>query len=166
MQNPWNKNSGFTLLELLAVIAIIATASLFAMPAFQEWNAKRSFDRTVNDLYSYVTAARLQAFTKATTIRVSVSANGDNYTVVSYSNSSSSSTCTTASGWTQLQSNVITVDSNFQITGNGIGSVCFYRDGSSSGGIYNVTQKNGASDLGNTTINVVIATGFVDVTKN
>jgi prepilin-type N-terminal cleavage/methylation domain-containing protein len=157
---------GFTLLELLAVLAIIAVVSLFGLPAFQEWTAKRSFHKSVNDIYSELSQARLQAFIKNTTTKVTTSGSGDNYTMAVFYNATAVSNCSTGSGWSSLESTVVSVNTNFQISGTGIGNVCFFRDGTSTGGTYSVTQKDGQSNLGNGVISVILATGFIDVVKN
>lgn len=167
MKSPCNKYEyGFSLLELLAVLAIIATVSLFGLPAIQEWNAKKSFSRSINDVYSFLARARLEALSRSTTTKVVTSASGDNYTITSYYNSAAVTSCATAGGWTQIESTTISMNSNFNITGSGIGNVCFYRDSTSTGGVYTFSQKNGQTNLGSGSINVVLTTGFVDVTKN
>lgn len=160
-----NEN-GFTLLELLAVLAILAVVSLFGLPAFQDWNAKRSFHKSINDIYSSLSLARLQAFTRNTTTKITTSASGDNYTLTIYSNATSVTNCATTTGWTSIDTTTIRLNTNFQITGTGIGNVCFFRDGTSNGGVYNVTQKSGQTDLGTAVISVILATGFIDVIKN
>jgi prepilin-type N-terminal cleavage/methylation domain-containing protein len=167
MKSLCNKyEQGFTLLELLAVLAIIATVSLFGLPAIQEWNAKKSFGKSVNEFYSGLSRARLEALEKNTVTKIVTTRNSDTYTVISYNNSSASAACNAAGGWTQIESMTVNMNSNFEVTGSGIGTVCFYRDGTSSGGIYNIAQKNGQTNLGNASINVILATGFIDVTKN
>jgi prepilin-type N-terminal cleavage/methylation domain-containing protein len=165
MQTPL-KNRGFTLLELLAVLGILAVLGLFALPALQEWNAKRSYDKSANDLYSYISQARVQAFMKNTTTRIVTVASGNNYTTTTAQNATAVTNCATAGGWTTIETNIIALNNNFQITGSGVGTVCFFRDGTSTGGTYNITQKNGQTDLGSGSISVILATGFIDVVKN
>lgn len=166
MKNLYNNNSGFTLLELLAVLAIIAVVALFGLPTIQEWNSKKSFGKTVNDVYSILSNARLEALGKSTIVKVATSRSTDTYTITVSYNASASAACSAAGGWTQIESTTLNVNSNFEITGSGIGNVCFLRDSTSTGGVYNIVQKNGLTNLGNTTINVMLATGFIDVAKN
>ena len=159
-------DDGFTLLELLAVLAILAVVTLFGLPAFQSWNAKRSFDRSTNDFYSLISQAKMQAFIKNTTTKINTSVSGDNYTITLYSNATAVSSCSTSSGWTTLETTTITLNSAFQVAGSGIGNVCFFRDGTSTGATYDITQKNGLTDLGSGSITIILATGFIDVLKN
>lgn len=166
MKTLWNRSSdGFSLLELMAVMAIMGTLTLFGLPAIQEWNAKKSFQNSVNDVYSYLSRTRLEALSRSTITKINTYRDDDNYLIRIYYNSSPSAACSSTNGWTQLDSRTIRMNSNFQMTGSGIGDVCFLRDGTSSGGIYNIAQKNSQTNLGNASINVVLTTGFIDVTK-
>ena len=161
-----SKNNGFTLLELLAVLAIIAVLTLFALPAFQDWNAKKSFDKSMNDFYSTISQARLQSFVKNTTTKITTTKNSDDYNITIAFNATAVTNCAAAAGWTVLETSTISLHSNFEVTGSGIGDVCFFRDGTSTGATYNIAQKNGQTDLGNGTISVILTTGFIDAVKN
>ena len=157
--------SGFTVLELMTVLAIIAVISIFELPSIQEWNAKRSFGAIVNQVYSNISQAKIESFGRNQIVRISTSRSTDNYTqTIAYNPSNLA--CNSVSGWVPIKSETFSVNTNFEITGSGIGDVCFYKDSTSSGGVFNIVQKNGLSNLGNTTINVILATGFIDVTKN
>ncbi len=158
--------AGFTLLELMAVLSIIAVVSLFGLPAFQDWNAKRSFQRSINDIYSSLSRGKMEALTRNITTKVNTSQSGDAYTLTTYYNATAVTNCSTTTGWTSLDVLTTNLNSNFQITGTGIGDVCFFRDGTSSGATYTISQKNGQTDLGSGVISVILATGFIDVTKN
>jgi prepilin-type N-terminal cleavage/methylation domain-containing protein len=164
MKHHCNK-SGFTVLELMTVLAIIAVVSIFALPAFQEWNAKRSFGSIVNQVYSNISQAKIESFGRNQIIRISTSRTLDNYTQTIAFNPNNVA-CNSATGWVPIKSETFSVNTNFEITGSGVGNVCFYKDSTSSGGVFNIVQKNGQINLGSTTINVILATGFIDVTKN
>ena len=59
MASKDNYDSGFTLLELLAVMTIISILSLFAVPAYQDYK-KRAYDlRAEYDLRNIATAEEL-----------------------------------------------------------------------------------------------------------
>lgn len=157
--------NGFTLLELLVVLAIIGTLSVFGTPLFQDWSTKRSFDAAINEIYSSLTDARLDAFNRGVSTRVQTTKNGDEYTVTTYYLDSSLESCDTGLNWTESDQRSVDLNSNFTITGSGIGNICFYRDGSSTGGSFSIDQKDGGTELGAADISVTLATGFIDVIK-
>ncbi len=157
-------DSGFTVLELLIVVAIIGTLAVFVLPGIDTWTAKRSYRNLYHDLVTQLAEARSEAQIRATTLRVLTSRNGDNYTVTTFFSPAPVANCNAAGVWTQLSQVTLEAPTLFEITGNGIGNVCFYRDGSASGGQYNVVQKDGGNDIGGAAVTVTIATGYLDVT--
>lgn len=168
--NIMNKSEnikGFTVLELLVVVAIIATTLLFAYPTLQTWNNRKSLKSSVNDFYSAITEVRMQAMARSTTTRVLTSASGDDYTFTSYYLPTASSSCDASDpNWVQIKSQVIEINTNFQVTGSGLGNICFFRDGSATTGSFSFDEKDGGTDLGSADIDVIMATGFVDYVIN
>jgi len=55
------KNSGFTLLELMIVIAIIGITSAIAVPNFISWLPKNRMKSAARDIYSTIQSARIRA---------------------------------------------------------------------------------------------------------
>lgn len=159
------QNSGFTVLELVVVLAIIATLSVLGNPLYQNWGAKRSLDSTANEIYSELNKARIDSFSNGLSTRVLTSKNENEYTITRYILDSSQESCDVNLNWAEESQKTIEVNNNFTITGTGIGNVCFYRDGTSNGGSFSIDQKNGGSDLGNIDIMITLATGFIDVIK-
>jgi len=157
--------AGFTLLELLVVVAIMATLSVFATPVFQDWGTKRSFDSSVKEIASALKKARNESGSRDLTVRVLTSRSDDTYTITSYTLDSNLASCDTSLNWTQLEQKTINMNSNYLITGSGVGNICFYRDGSSSGGNFSINPKATGSTLEKVDISVILATGFVDVIK-
>lgn len=155
--------SGFTLLELVVVLAIIATATAFLYPAFAEVSTRKNFQANVKAFETEISNARLQAFSRGTTVRVNTVQSGNNYTITTFASNTPVSTCGTGGTWAQISSNTIELNSQFSVTGSGLGNICFYRDGTSTGSAFNFAQKNELTDIGRATINIYIATGFVDV---
>jgi prepilin-type N-terminal cleavage/methylation domain-containing protein len=154
---------GFSLLELMVSIAIIATIITFTVPNFQNWSVKRSYKNTLEDLEYFLSESRNEVFTRNSTIRVSVSQSGDSYSFTRFISATPTTTCSSAGSWTEIVTRVISVNSRFQITGDSIGTnLCFFRDGSSSGGEYIISQKDGGEDMGGATLAITIATGFID----
>lgn len=65
---------GVTLLELMAVLAIIGIASAFAVPRVQAWLDRLAVEQAVSDLTSFYRRARLAAVFQNTSVRVEFSA--------------------------------------------------------------------------------------------
>lgn len=160
-------NGGFTLMELIIVVAIIGITAKFMLPGMEGWTLQRAFNNALGNLERDVITARQASETRNTTVRVYMVRAGDTYTVTTYANTDATppTTCTTAGSWTTLASRTEVLSSQFEITGSGIGHVCFYRDGTSSGATYNLVQKNGGTEFGNATMDITIATGVPDVTR-
>jgi prepilin-type N-terminal cleavage/methylation domain-containing protein len=154
---------GFTLLELLVVLAIIATATSFLYPAFTEVSTRKNFQANVKAFETEMSNARLQAFSRGTTVRVNTVKDGDEYIITTFASNVPVRTCGTGGTWSQIASTTVEMNSNFNITGTGIGNICFYRDGTSTGSAFNFAQKNELTNIGRANINIYIATGFVDV---
>lgn len=60
--NNIGKTSGFSLLELIVVLAIIATATAFLYPAFAQVGTRKNFQANVKAFEAEIATARLQAF--------------------------------------------------------------------------------------------------------
>ncbi len=156
---------GFTVLELIVVIAIIGTLSFLSAPLFQSWGSKRALDESINEFYSVFSSARLDAFARGVTIRVGSSKTNDDYTLTTYYLDGPTESCDVGLSWTQSSQRIVDLNSNFVVTGSALGNVCFYRDGTSTGGNFSFDQKNGGTDLGSADVTITLATGFIDVIK-
>ncbi len=150
----------------MTVMAIIATASILAIPYFQEWGAKKSFEKSINEIYSELSQTRLEAFSRGTTTRITTSRDNDEYTLIMYYNDTPVDNCAAAGGWNVIKTTALEFDTHFEATGSGIGNICFYRDGTSTGGAFSIDQKDAGVNLGSADISVVLTTGFIDVIKN
>jgi type IV fimbrial biogenesis protein FimT len=53
--------TGFTLIEILIVVAIIGIGSAIAVPSYIEWNARYVLRQAISDLASNLTMARISA---------------------------------------------------------------------------------------------------------
>jgi prepilin-type N-terminal cleavage/methylation domain-containing protein len=166
---------GFTLLELLVALAILAIVITVARsPDLDMSNAKTSFQNTTQTLKSSLSTLRNQALSMGTTTRMAIAANNGVYTITTFSSPAPVNNCTNAGAWTQLSSNVINVHGLYQITGAAMANTCFYRDGTSSGGVFTIApillgitpqaQSNAENtQLKQAVITVTIATGYLDV---
>jgi type IV fimbrial biogenesis protein FimT len=81
------KASGFSLIELMVVIAIAAVLAALAVPSFQGMVASSNLTSTTNDLVATFARARSDAIRRGKRVTVCMSSDG--------------ATCTTSGAWTQ-----------------------------------------------------------------
>ena len=75
---------GFTMIELLITIAIIAIATAIALPSFREFNIRMAVTSTTNDLVHAVNLARAEAAKRGTNVTVAATGSWTNgWTVMS-----------------------------------------------------------------------------------
>lgn len=161
----YKSTSGFTLLELLVVMAIVGTATIALYPAYASLSTRKDFQSNLSDFETVLASTRLQAFSRDTTTRITTVKSGDSYMLTSYASSAPTSTCSTAGTWQQMATTRVDMNIRFVVTGTGIGNICFFRDGTSTGGNFAFAQKDSGTDIASAAINIYISTGFVDVTK-
>ena len=77
------RNSGFTMIELLVIVAIVGILIAVAAPSFTESTAKRSLEGVANELNADLQYAKSQAASANVVVSMVTSANG--YTVSSAS---------------------------------------------------------------------------------
>lgn len=66
-----NDNKGFTLLELIIVIAILAIMAIFSAPAIRSWVPNQQLRSAANELYANLQWAKMNAIKKNETWTVS-----------------------------------------------------------------------------------------------
>jgi prepilin-type N-terminal cleavage/methylation domain-containing protein len=158
------RHDGFTVLELLVTIGVIALVVAVVAPNYSDWSAKRSFMTTYNELRNELSDMRSTSMSRNTTSRLNLQFSNGVYIITSYISPSPVSGCNPLGTWTQLYTRQLNVHSFYQIIGSGVGGdICFYRDGGSSGAQYNITPISVAG-LPSANITVTIATGYLDVT--
>lgn len=164
-----NKNiyqSGFTLLELLVVFGIIAVSAIFTAPYLQDWNKRSSFENSVSEIVTLLYQVKNESFLKSTTTKIVANKDGDNYDFEIFEASTPITDCAATTTWTEISDNEVSFNSKFEILESSLTDICFFRDGTSTGGTYEIRQKDSGTDLGTADISVSIATGFIDVIKN
>jgi prepilin-type N-terminal cleavage/methylation domain-containing protein len=161
------RSGGFSLLELIVVMAISGTILLFAYPTLQKWNRNQSLEDNVKEFYRSLTDARFTALSRGTTVRVNIAKTGDVHTITRYYLTDAKTSCDSSEPWVNLDSKEVILNSNFASSGTAIdNNICFYRDGSSSGANLSFSQKDGGEDLGQASMEVIMATGFVDLIES
>lgn len=75
------KKYGFTLVELMIVIAIMAILSAIALPNFQTFMAQRRLNGAVRQVFGDLMSARQRAITENRNIGVVFSSNNHSYTI-------------------------------------------------------------------------------------
>lgn len=89
MKNDSYRNSGFTLIELMVTISVLAILLSIAVPSFQSFVLNSRLTATTNDLASALAVARSEAVKRATRVTVCKSANSG----------AASPTCSTGANW-------------------------------------------------------------------
>ncbi len=162
------RQQGFTLLELIIVLAVIGLVSTVVGTGMENWTTKKTYKNTYDQLVYEINTAKGTAQLRSTTSRITTAGTaGGDYTVTMYISATPVTTCSTAGAWTLVSTKTVEGSLSYQITGTGIDNdMCFYRDGTSNGGTFVISPIEASTTLTTATITVTIATGFLDVSIN
>ena len=122
---------GFTTLELLTVISVIAIGLTIGIPNYMSWNARYQLRQAATEIHAQLSFARLAAMNRNTTVIVGVAVTGGRVTIAA--------TDTTGSQVLPTQSVMMVHVTNASVTGGG--TIQFNSLGfrSSNGGVGNQT---------------------------
>jgi prepilin-type N-terminal cleavage/methylation domain-containing protein len=71
---PNKSQGGFTLLEVMVVVAIIGIGAAIAVPEFVQWNARTQLRQATSEIASQLTMARMAAMNRNRGVDVSIQA--------------------------------------------------------------------------------------------
>ena len=70
-ENGFSKNEGFTLIELMVVIAVVAIITSFALPSYRMLIEKRQVTSGAEQLASFISSAQIEAVKRSNNVSVS-----------------------------------------------------------------------------------------------
>ena len=76
-----NRNSGYTLMEMMVTVGIIAIMSAIAIPNYVSWLPKHRISGGAREIYSAMQYARLRAVKEKTRVTINFSTGNDDYAV-------------------------------------------------------------------------------------
>ena len=73
--------SGFSLVELLMVLSIMAIGTSLATPSYHRWNSQHRLRQAVTDVHSQMMLARMTAMNRSAATRVTLAVSGGQVTI-------------------------------------------------------------------------------------
>jgi len=157
---------GFTLLELILVVAVLAALLTLAGPAFDRWQAKKDFSNSHQLLAQELSQLRMLSSMRNTTTRMNLTQVGDVYTINTFTAALPVTTCNDSGTWVSEKSFTMSINDAHELIGTAVNThICFYRDGGASGGTFTLQQKGGTTDINPVNLTIILATGAIDVTS-
>lgn len=125
----WTKEGGFTMVELMTVVGIIAIAVLLATPNFVAWKQRNQLKQELIVLHTNMNLSRMAAMSRNQTLTVTVALNAGRVTATFTDPSSTFATCLASTSSCVLPTQVMASDvigvsgtTTFQFTSLGLRS--------------------------------------------
>ncbi|MBE9527755.1 MAG: prepilin-type N-terminal cleavage/methylation domain-containing protein [Proteobacteria bacterium] len=125
---------GFSIVELLVVVAIIATIAAVALPSFYTWSTTLKYRDSALGLSSRCKLARATAVTKNIQTRIELDVDGKQYRMAEGDSPSSSTTWTSVSPWVAIHEEV-SWHTGTTCNGTADTNITFNPNGSSDGAV-------------------------------
>lgn len=71
-----NRQGGFTLIELMIVVAIVGVTSALAVPSYIDWNARYQLRQAATEIQNQLSVARISAMSRNSVVNVSLVLSG------------------------------------------------------------------------------------------
>lgn len=130
---------GFTLLEILIVVAIIGISMALAVPNYMQWNSKRQLREASTRIQSQLALARMAAMNRNTTVTVTVAMAGALVTLVT-TDANSGSQIFPSETMMPLVTNVVGGPTSIQFSSQGV------RLGGGAGAQFITIQNNAGTN--------------------
>jgi prepilin-type N-terminal cleavage/methylation domain-containing protein len=71
-----NRHGGFTLIELMIVVAIVGVTSALAVPSYIDWHARYQLRQAATEIQNQLSVARISAMSRNSVVNVSLVLSG------------------------------------------------------------------------------------------
>ena len=149
----WRANKGFTLVEVMITVALMAILMAIAVPSFMTWKESLDMKGAARGVASKLRLARQMAVTNNLEYRVEFDVDGKRYRLTQGNQPSGSTAWTTVAAWSDIESEWSTdadcsgtadMDISFSPRGSsGAGVICINDSSSAVRFMVNVSPING-----------------------
>ena len=173
-------SKGFTLIEVLVVVAILTVVSLLVVPPMNQWVGEKKIRETSNKLVEIMRYAREQSIASGLIYKIVHQNENSGITVQTYVEEipSGGLSCSSVSSWvkdpkqinkinfpTGSETKISKCSSSDVCTDNSLGELCFFSSGSATGSELQIKDNSG-KESNIRKIKVYSSTGFIEVYRS